>query len=270
MKRVPGKGVVQRWIVKHRDQHYLRDGNICSTRLGFEWVLDPTLATEFTEWRKVMAAIGDAADHNFKSRPIFTGTDPQGIQRNLDRCRVGADTREWLESTQTAETLQSPALPRVIKPTDWTGGKAHSEHNREYVAREVERIYQRGPQAKDVPTIAVLSAVKARQDEGRTWATLAEVERRLTLFEFPDKVVAAKCLRIQTKGLIRGASGHESRGEMELTDAGLRWIAEHPPLVPDWRCQRCGHCIFGNPRWCPNCQYTVYEPVGAYGKRLAD
>lgn len=29
----------------------------------------------------------------------------------------------------------------------------------------------------------------------------------------------------------------------------------------DWRCQRCRRQLDGNPKCCPHCSYTVYDPV---------
>ena len=31
-----------------------------------------------------------------------------------------------------------------------------------------------------------------------------------------------------------------------------------------WRCQRCNHEMRGNPRFCPVCNYTVYDPIQDY------
>lgn len=41
----------------------------------------------------------------------------------------------------------------------------------------------------------------------------------------------------------------------------LRETDEREPQAPDYRCARCAQDIFGNPRFCPRCSYTVYERV---------
>ncbi len=39
-----------------------------------------------------------------------------------------------------------------------------------------------------------------------------------------------------------------------------------------WRCLGCGHEMppgGGGPRWCPKCQYTVYEPIQGSERKAA-
>lgn len=48
-----------------------------------------------------------------------------------------------------------------------------------------------------------------------------------------------------------------TRGRFELStrpvDHAMSWVG--------WRCTRCRHEMRNNPRFCPVCTYTVYEPV---------
>lgn len=229
----PGKGVVQRWIIRCWAEHFFADSMI--DRKGFEWVLGRSLATEFTDYQKLLLALDDARRQGFRARIEYVGKDPQGIQRNLDRCLLSSDVREWLESTQTPETLQSPNLRKVmsvlISPNLFL-----SDHEIGFIRGEVRRLdfKHRRPQAKDINGLAIMEAIQKLIYGGSPWVTVEDVVMVLPpLKHFPFKVVQAKCWQLQKRGFLKGADWNKDvRFEMRLTDNGRIKLAGEKMLVP--------------------------------------
>lgn len=73
-----------------------------------------------------------------------------------------------------------------------------------------------------------------------------DAETRGDRYPLPDP---PEWLALWHAALEATADPHPSEAQTEL----------EPEQPPDYRCQRCGGDIYGNPRFCPGCGYTVYD-----------
>jgi predicted XRE-type DNA-binding protein len=121
--------------------------------------------------------------------------------------------------------------------------------------------------AEEALILAVAEEVRrAVEAEGLTRAQLAEC-----LFVSRPRVthVLSEGRNMTLRTLARLAHATGRRVEVRLVPREQPASAASPETepLPDWRCQRCGQGIVGNPLMCPRCCYTVYDPVGACGGR---
>lgn len=225
------KGVERRWAIRRQLRgegiEYLRIEHDDDTG-GWEihWVSDINRAVPFSRWATTYKWLThpEYPTHVERWRPVFVGRDPQGVQRNLDRCLLAPPAREYVESTLMPETLQSRYLPHAVGTVDVLGGKRISQADLYTIIHEVykQELAHKRAQAKDIPAIILLDAIKRIQDHSPQWATLADVMMQ-SMSGFPFKVVWAKTRKLQRQGLITGVSRWDSRNEYELTDEGKEY-----------------------------------------------
>jgi rubrerythrin len=78
---------------------------------------------------------------------------------------------------------------------------------------------------------------------------------------------AAPCNIVRGDDYQTGRADEREAWLAALTTTTTHEGGEKSPDEADWRCQFCEEDIFGNPRHCPRCGYTVYDPVAVARSR---